>query len=54
MDIQVCKFNKKIKNVAEICEITENSNYYEFAERLVNCANNNGGGDNITVVTLSY
>ena len=39
---------------SEICEITENSNYYEYAEKLVNCANNNGGGDNVTVVTLSY
>lgn len=38
----------------EICDITKNANYYEYAEQLVNCANNNGGGDNITVVTLSY
>lgn len=38
----------------EIYELTADGNYYEFAERLVNRANSNGGGDNITVVTLSY
>lgn len=38
----------------EICEITSDCNYYEYAEQLVNRANDNGGGDNITVVTLSY
>lgn len=39
---------------SEICDITNESNYYEYAEKLVNRANSNGGGDNITVVTLSY
>ena len=38
----------------EICEITSEAKYYEYAEKLVNRANKNGGGDNITVVTLSY
>lgn len=38
----------------EICEIARENSYYEYAEQLVNRANNNGGGDNITVVTLSY
>ncbi len=41
-------------NTEEICEITSDGKYYEFAERLVNRANENGGGDNITVVTISY
>ena len=41
-------------NSEEICEITSDGKYYEFAERLVNRANENGGGDNITVVTISY
>lgn len=38
----------------EIYEITNDGNFYEYAERLVNRANNNGGGDNVTVVTMSY
>lgn len=38
----------------EIYELTADSNFYEYAERLVKRANNNGGGDNITVVTMSY
>ncbi len=38
----------------EIYELTKDGNYYEYAERLVTRANNNGGGDNVTVVTLSY
>ena len=38
----------------EIYELTNDGNFYEFAERLVNRANKNGGGDNITVVTVSY
>ena len=41
-------------NSEEICEITSDGKYYEFAEKLVNRANKNGGGDNITVVTISY
>jgi protein phosphatase len=39
---------------AEVYELTADGNFYEFAERLVNRANCNGGGDNVTVVTLSY
>ena len=38
----------------EIYELTEDNKFYEFAERLVNRANSNGGGDNVTVVTMSY
>ncbi len=38
----------------EFYELTEDGNFYEFSERLVGRANNNGGGDNITVVTMSY
>ncbi len=38
----------------EISELTNDKKYYEYAERLVNRANYNGGGDNITVVTMSY
>lgn len=38
----------------EIYELTDDGKFYEFAERLVNRANHNGGGDNVTVVTVSY
>lgn len=38
----------------EIYELTDDGNFYEYADRLVNRANNNGGGDNVTVVTMSY
>ncbi len=38
----------------EINELTSDGKFYEYAERLVNRANKNGGGDNITVVTISY
>lgn len=38
----------------EICSLTDDSNVDEYTERLVNKANENGGGDNVTVVTLSY
>lgn len=38
----------------EIYELTSDSKFYEYAERLVNRANHNGGGDNVTVVTMSY
>lgn len=41
-------------NPEEICKLTDDGNFYEFAERLVNRANSNGGGDNVTVVTMSY
>ncbi len=38
----------------EIYELTDDGKFYEYAERLVNRANHNGGGDNVTVVTMSY
>ncbi len=38
----------------EICSLTDDHNVNEYAERLVDKANENGGGDNVTVVTLSY
>lgn len=38
----------------EIYELTNDGKFYEYAERLVARANSNGGGDNITVVTVSY
>ncbi len=38
---------------SEICDISRNSDVYEIADNLVKAANENGGGDNITVVTLS-
>ncbi len=38
----------------EFYELTSDGKYNEYAERLVNRANNNGGGDNITVVTIGY
>ena len=38
----------------EIYELTDDGKFYEYAERLVGRANSNGGGDNITVVTMSY
>ena len=37
----------------EICKLTDDGKFYEYAERLVNQANINGGGDNITVVTIA-
>ena len=37
----------------EICALS-NGTYYEFAERLVSRALQNGGGDNVTAVTLAY
>lgn len=38
----------------EICELISDGNFDEYAERLVERANNNGGGDNVTVVAISY
>lgn len=38
----------------EIGNITQDGTYYEFAEQLVSKALENGGGDNVTVVTLAY
>lgn len=37
----------------EILELTSDKKHYAFADRLVNKANENGGGDNITVVVIS-
>ena len=37
----------------EILDIMSDGKYYAFADRLVNKANSNGGGDNITVVIIS-
>ena len=38
---------------SEILELTGDKKHYAFADRLVNKANENGGGDNITVVVIS-
>lgn len=38
----------------EICTLTKDNMYYEFADRLVERANHNGGGDNITVVAVTH
>lgn len=38
----------------EFLNIVKNNTYYEIADLLVSKANENGGGDNITVVALSY
>ncbi|HBL40406.1 MAG TPA: Stp1/IreP family PP2C-type Ser/Thr phosphatase [Ruminococcaceae bacterium] len=37
----------------KIAEIIMDSTHFEYAERLVETANENGGGDNITVVTIA-
>ena len=37
----------------EIVELTGDGKHYAFADRLVQKANSNGGGDNITVVVIS-
>ena len=45
-----------LTNYAETKDIYDNTKdgrYYEFADRLVNLANDNGGGDNITVVAIA-
>lgn len=38
----------------DILELTGNERYFNFADRLVNLANENGGGDNITVVAVIH
>lgn len=38
----------------DIYNITRGGKYYEFADKLVELANSNGGGDNITVVVVAY
>lgn len=38
----------------DIVSLAFDGNFNDFAERLVSHANENGGGDNITVVTMSY
>lgn len=40
-------------SVEDIFKLTSDGHYYEFADRLVNLANKNGGGDNITVVAIA-
>lgn len=37
----------------DIYNATRDNRYYEFADRLVDLANENGGGDNITVVAIT-
>lgn len=38
----------------DILNLTDDGCYYDYADRLVNLANQNGGGDNITVVAVEY
>ena len=38
----------------DILRLTSDGCYYKYADRLVNLANQNGGGDNITVVLAAY
>ncbi len=38
----------------EIVNLTSDGNYFDYADKLVNLANQNGGGDNITVVIVGY
>lgn len=40
--------------VEDIYNLTDDGCYYDYADRLVNLANRNGGGDNITVVAVAY
>lgn len=37
----------------DILKVAHTAGYYEIADKLVSLANSNGGGDNITVVTVS-
>lgn len=36
-----------------ICSITGSCEFYQYPERLIGCALENGGGDNVTVVVIS-
>lgn len=38
----------------DILKLTSDGCYYKYADRLVNLANQNGGGDNVTVVCVAY
>lgn len=38
----------------EIISLTSDGKFFEYAERLVGLANSNGGGDNITVVSIAF
>lgn len=38
----------------DIYNITRGGKYYEYADKLVELANSNGGGDNVTVVVVAY
>lgn len=38
----------------DIINLTADDSYYDYADRLVNLANSNGGRDNITVVIVEY
>lgn len=42
-----------VKN-EDILKLTGEGKYFEFADKLVNLANQNGGGDNITVVAVAH
>lgn len=41
-------------NPDDILRLTSDGCYYKYADRLVNLANQNGGGDNVTVVAVAY
>ena len=38
----------------EIFQIARSGRYYESAQQMVDLANQHGGGDNITVVAITY
>lgn len=38
----------------DIVDVTRQHHYYEIADALIHKANSNGGGDNITVVAITY
>ncbi len=41
-------------SLSDISRLTSDGCYYKYADRLVNLANQNGGGDNVTVVAVAY